>query len=194
MGSIYTQDMNSPPPPTPSYSSSSTSSPSTSSSSSSSPIILPIPSFWFQISKHHQSLALICYHPVQWAEGRVLENWIKEVEGAFRCRAEPFSQLSEKCSRAEQCGVWDLCSFCGTSKPASRRSEILRMWWQMWEEQVSQQPHSHTTHNHTNTHNHTFMGGAGVSTTTHNLFYFTFVMGHTSVLTCLLGVLYFDFG
>ena len=161
MGSIYTQDMNSPPTPTPSYSSSSL--------SSSSPIIWPIPSFWFQISMHHQSLALNWYHPVQWAEGRVLENWIKEVEGAFRCRAEPFSQLSEKCSRAEQYSVWVLCSFCGTSKPA-RRSEMLRMCV------VAD------------------VGGAGVSTTTHNLFYFALAMGHTSVLTCLLGVLYFDFG
>ena len=32
------------------------------------------------------------------------------------------------------------------------------------------------------------VGGAGVSTTTHNLFYFGLPMGHTSVLTCLLRV------
>ena len=128
MGSIYTQDMNSPPTPTPSYSSSSTSS----------FIIWPIPSFWFQISKHHQSLALIWYHPVQWADGRVLENWIKEVEGAFRCPVEPLNQLSEKRSWAKQRGVWDLSSFCITSRPARKSENVVAD-----------------------------VGGAGVSTTTH---------------------------
>ena len=89
---------------------------------------------------------------------------------------------------------WQMWEEQVSQQPHSHTNTQTHTTTQIWEEQVSQQPHSHTTHNHTNTHNHTFMGGAGVSTTTHNLFYFTFVMGHTSVLTCLLGVLYFDFG